>query len=122
GVYVLTSNSESDNSERSGVVAMHPEQTPIASSSQIAEGDDTNRTRLQLFQAVEQLKASQERVAQLEGQLKQAPAAGDLDKARKQGDELRAQLSQGAEQLNAAQERVAQLEAQQKQAPAVGDL
>src|SRR5262249_58287617 len=53
----------------------------------------------------EQLKATQERVAQLEAQLKQAPAAGDLDKARKQGEELRAQLAQGGEQLKAAQER-----------------
>src|SRR4029077_12291860 len=61
-------------------------------------------------------------VAQREAQQKQAPAVGDLDKARKQGDDLHTQLNQAAEQLKTSQERVAQLEAQQKQAPAVGDL
>src|SRR3984893_14760121 len=54
------------------------------------QGDEL---RAQLTQATEQLKASRGRISQLEGQLKQAPSAADLDKAGKQGDELRAQLS-----------------------------
>jgi TPR repeat protein len=54
--------------------------------------------------------------------VKQAPALGDLEKARKQGDDLRAQLSQADAQLKASQDRVVQLEAQVKQAPALGDL
>jgi TPR repeat protein len=45
-----------------------------------------------------------------------------LDKARKQGDELRSQLAQANEQLKASQDRVVQLGAQLKQAPALTDL
>jgi len=41
--------------------------------------------RAQFTQATEQLKASQGRISQLEGQLKQAPSAADLDRAGKQG-------------------------------------
>ena len=78
--------------------------------------------RAQLAQAAEQLKASQGRVSQLEGQLKQAPSAADLDKAGKQGAELRAQLTQAAEQLKASQGRISQLEGQLKQAQSVADL
>jgi TPR repeat protein len=45
-----------------------------------------------------------------------------LDKAGKQGAELRAQLAQATEQLKASQGRVSQLEAQLKQAPSAADL
>jgi hypothetical protein len=61
-------------------------------------------------------------VSQLEAQLKQAPSAADLDKAGKQGDELRAQLTHAAEQLKASQGRISQLESQLKQAPSAADL
>jgi hypothetical protein len=78
--------------------------------------------RAQLAQATEQLKAPQGRITQLEGQLKQAPSAADLDQAGKQGAELRAQLTQATEQLKASQSRISQLEAQLKQAPSAADL
>jgi hypothetical protein len=78
--------------------------------------------RAQLAQATEQLKASQVRISQLEGQLKQAPSTADLDKAGKQGGELPAQLAQATEQLKASQVRISQLEGQLKQAPSAADL
>jgi TolA-binding protein len=76
----------------------------------------------QLAQATGQLRASQGRISQLEGQLKHAPSAADLDKAGKQGAELRAQLAQATEQLKASQGRISQLEGQLKQAPSAADL
>jgi hypothetical protein len=78
--------------------------------------------RAQLTHATEQLKASQGRISQLEGQLKQAPSAADLDKAGKQGAELRAQLAQATDQLKTSQGRISQLEGQLKQAPSAADL
>src|SRR5580700_1865602 len=83
------------------------------------QGDEL---QAQLAQATEQLKTSQNRIGQLEGQLKQAPSAADLDKAGKQGAELRAQLTQATEQLKASQGRISQLEGQLKQAPSAADL
>src|SRR5580700_9298763 len=94
---------------------------PIVESLAAArqQGDEL---QAQLAQATEQLKTSQNRIGQLEGQLKQAPSAADLDKAGKQGAELRAQLTQAAEQLKASQGRISQLEGQLKQAPSAADL
>jgi BMFP domain-containing protein YqiC len=61
----------------------------------------------QLAQATEQLKSSQDRIAQLEAQLKQTPNPAALDTARRQ---------------EASQDRIGQLEAQLKQAPNPADL
>jgi hypothetical protein len=125
GVHEFISRSNSGGSKGG---TENSEQTKTHASSDrsgFTEGEvgiQLAQTRAQLSQASEQLKASQDRVAQLEAQLKQAPALGDLDKARKQADDQRAQLSQASEQLKASQDRVAQLEAQLKQAPALGDL
>jgi len=103
-----------------------PEQLePIAEAPQPSRDRqlvNATELRAQLAQATEQLKASQDRISQLEGQLKQAPSAADLDKAGKQGDELRAQLTQATEQLKASQGRISQLEGQLKQAPSAADL
>jgi uncharacterized phage infection (PIP) family protein YhgE len=82
------------------------------------EADDL---RSQLAQAAEQLKSSQRRVSQLEGQLKQTPSSTDLDNARKQADGLQSQLAQATEQLKSSQGRVSQLEAQLKQTPSSTD-
>jgi chromosome segregation ATPase len=85
-------------------------------------GKQGDELRAQLAQATEQLKASQSRTSQREGQLKQAPSTAALDKAGKQGDELRAQLAQATEQLKASQSRIGQLEGQLKQAPSAAAL
>ena len=85
-------------------------------------GKQGDELRAQLAQATEQLKTSQGRISQLEGQLKQAPSAADLDKAGKQGAELSAQLAQATEQLKASQDRISELEGQLKQAPSAADL
>src|SRR3984893_5615340 len=76
---------------------------PVVQSLAAAR-QQVDELRAQLTQATEQLKASQGRISQLEGQLKRAPSAADLD-AGKQGAELRAQLTQATEQRKAAQGR-----------------
>jgi hypothetical protein len=106
GIHALTSGSSPD---APGADAVSPRlsatrsgqadaSAPVSESPASADkqGDEL---RAQLAQATEQLKTSQGRISQLEGQLKQAPSAADLDKSVKQGDELLAQLAQATEQL-----------------------
>jgi exonuclease VII large subunit len=73
------------------------------------QGDEL---QAQLIQATDQLKSSQDRISQLEAQLKQSSSSADLDKARQQGDELHSQLGQATERLKSSQDRISQLEAQ----------
>jgi phage shock protein A len=129
GIHALTSGSSPDapgadavpptlSATRSGQAdASAPViESPTSADKQGAE------LRAQLAQATEQLKSAQGRISELEGQLRQAPSAADLDKAGKQGNELRAQLAQATERLKTSQGRVSQLEAQLRQAPSAADL
>ena len=67
-------------------------------------------------------KVSQDRVSQLEAQLKEAPNPNDLASTQQQADAVRAQLTQATEQIKVSQDRVSQLEAQLKEAPNPNDL
>jgi chromosome segregation ATPase len=121
GIHALTSGSSPD---APGADAVSPrlsatrsgqaDASAPVSESPASAGKQGDELRAQLSQATEQLKASQGRISQLEGQLKQAPSAADLDKADKQGEELRAQLAQATNQLKASQGRM-------KQAPSAAD-
>ncbi len=129
GIHALTSGSSPDapgadavsprlNATRSG----QADASAPVSESPASAGKQGDELRAQLTQATEQLKTSQGRISQLEGQLKQAPSAADLHKAGKQGEGLRAQLAQATEQLKTSQGRISQLEGQLKQAPSAADL
>jgi hypothetical protein len=65
----------------------------IPFSHLLSAGKQGAELRAQLTQATDQLKTSQNRIGQLEGQLKQAPSAADLDKAGMLGAGLRARLN-----------------------------
>src|SRR3984957_20057968 len=129
GIHALTSGSspgapdaDTVSSRLSATRSGPADASAPASESPAPAGKQGDELRAQLAQATEQLKTSQGRISQLEGQLKQAPSAADLDKAGKQGDELRAQLAQGTEQLKTSQRRIGQQKGQLKQAPSAADL
>src|SRR5207253_1288893 len=92
---------------------------PSLSDTRLGQADPLTSL---LVLVTEQLNSSRDRIGQLEAQLKKAPAAADLDKARTQGDELRSELAQTTGQLKSSQDRIGQLEAQLTQAPAAADL
>src|SRR4051794_24845882 len=72
--------------------------TPSDASNRLPDSTRGQAAGSQLIQPIEEPKDLQYRIDQLEGQLKQAPAAAELDKARKQADELRSQLAKATEQ------------------------
>jgi len=59
---------------------------------------------------VEQIRASQIRISELEAELSQRPTHDHLSSAQRLADELRSQLDQVTEQLRASQVRISQQE------------
>src|SRR5438270_753701 len=129
GIHALTSGSSPGEPQPAAVSrslsatpAGQADTSALVSKAPASADKEGEELRAQLAQATEQLKTSQGRISELEGALKQAPSAADLDKAGKQGEALRGQLAQATEQLKASQGRISELEGQLKQAPSAADL
>src|SRR5258708_356033 len=129
GIHALTSGSSPDapgadavpprlSATRSG----QPDASAPVSESTASADKQGDELRAQLTQATEQLKMSQGRISQLEGQLKQAPSAADLDKAGKQGGELRAQLTAAKEMVEGRKAQISAPEGHLKGAPSDADV
>ena len=96
-------------------------QSPDEADPNLLRYDRTEPVAL-VAQTTEKLKTSQDRIHQLEAQLKQASGAGETNRAREQDEGLRLQLAHTTEELKAYRDRVHQLEAQLKRAPPAAEL
>src|SRR5437588_333167 len=129
GIHALTSGSSPGEPQPAAVSrslsatpAGQADTSALVSEAPASADKQGEALRAQLAQATEQLKTSQGRDSELDGQLKRAPCAAAPATAGKQGEALRAQPAQANEQLKTAQGRISQLEGPLKQAPSAADL